>query len=56
MNQSEAQTKYAEFQAKIKATEKPGLIGMAAGFERLQLQNDLNHFRQECANWGIKLL
>lgn len=56
MNQSEAQAKYAEFQTKIKATERPGLIGMAAGLERLQLQNDLNHFRSQYQAWGITLL
>jgi Lar family restriction alleviation protein len=56
MNQTEAQQKYAEFQTKIKATEKPGLIGMAAGLERLQLQNKLNVFRFYCLDLGIKLL
>lgn len=56
VKQSDAQAKYKEFRDKIAATEKPGLIGMAAGLERLTLQNDLNHFRSQCQDWGITLL
>lgn len=57
MNQQEAQAKYAQLQAKIKATEKPGLTGIAAKLERMKLMCELENFVFQTQQlWNINLL